>query len=66
VAGTGLWVRIAQTGDDLGGSSSRNIVNRLTAGGANGVQIEQSFSARKYHGEAIAGAVAGVYSSKLA
>jgi phage replication-related protein YjqB (UPF0714/DUF867 family) len=65
VVGSGLWVRIAQPGDDLGGSSSRNVVNRLTAGGANGVQIEQSFSARKYHAEAIADAVAGVYRSKL-
>ena len=66
VAGSGLWVRIAQPGDDLGGTSSRNVVNRLTAGGANGVQIEQSYSARKYHGMAIADAVAGVYGPKLA
>jgi phage replication-related protein YjqB (UPF0714/DUF867 family) len=67
VAGSGLWVRIAQSGDDgLGGTSPRNVVNRLTAGGANGIQIEQSFSARKYHGQTIADAVAGVYRPKLA
>jgi phage replication-related protein YjqB (UPF0714/DUF867 family) len=67
VSGSGLWVRIATSGDNgLGGTSRYNIVNRLTAGGANGVQIEQSYSARKYHGQAIADAVAGVYRSKLA
>lgn len=46
-------------------SSSRNIVNRLTAGGVGGIQIEQSFSAREGYGRAIADAVAGVYASKL-
>ncbi len=67
VSGSGLWVRIATSGDDgLGGTSRNNIVNRLTAGGTNGVQIEQSYSARKYYGQAIADAVAGVYRSKLA
>jgi phage replication-related protein YjqB (UPF0714/DUF867 family) len=66
VAGSGLWVRVAQPGDDLGGGSSRNIVNRLTAGGVGGIQIEQSFSARERHGQAIADAVAGVYRSKIA
>lgn len=38
----------------------------LTAGGAGGIQIEQSFSAREGHGQAIADAVASVYDSKLA
>jgi phage replication-related protein YjqB (UPF0714/DUF867 family) len=66
VAGSGLWVRIAQPGDDLGGSSSHNIVNRLTAGGVGGIQIEQSLSARGGHWQAIADAVASVYRSKLA
>ena len=66
VAGLGLWVRVAQPDDDLGGSSSQNIVNRLTAGGAGGIHIEQSFSAREGYGQAIADAVAGVYRSKLA
>jgi phage replication-related protein YjqB (UPF0714/DUF867 family) len=66
VSGSGLWVRIATSDDDgLGGTSRNNIVNRLTAGGANGVQIEQSFSARERYWQAIADAVAGVYSAKL-
>lgn len=65
VAGSGLWVRVARPGDALSGASRRNVVNRLTAGGASGVQIEQSYSARRYHTEAIADAVAGVYRSKL-
>ncbi|CAA9423471.1 MAG: hypothetical protein AVDCRST_MAG78-1201 [uncultured Rubrobacteraceae bacterium] len=65
VVGSGIEVRIAQPGDDLGGGSSRNVVNRLTAGGTGGIQIEQSFSARKGYGQAIADAVAGVYRSKL-
>jgi phage replication-related protein YjqB (UPF0714/DUF867 family) len=66
VSGSGLSVRVAQPGDELGGSSSRNIVNRLTAGGANGIQIEQSFAAREGHWQTIADAVAGVYRPKLA
>ena len=66
VAGSGISVSIAQPGDDLGGSSLRNVVNRLTAGGANGIQIEQSYAAREGYGQAIADAVAGVYASKLA
>jgi phage replication-related protein YjqB (UPF0714/DUF867 family) len=65
VAGSGIEVRIAQPDDDLGGDSSRNVVNRLTANRANGIQIEQSFSAREGHGQAIADAVASVYRSKL-
>jgi hypothetical protein len=40
-------VRIAQPGDYLGGRSSHNIVNRLTAGEVGGIQIEQSLSARE-------------------
>jgi phage replication-related protein YjqB (UPF0714/DUF867 family) len=59
-------VRIAQPGDDLGGRSSHNIVNRLTAGEVGGIQIEQSLSAREGHWQAIADAVASVYRSKLA
>jgi phage replication-related protein YjqB (UPF0714/DUF867 family) len=66
VAGSGIAVSIAQPGDDLGGSSLRNVVNRLTADGANGIQIEQSYTARERYGQAIADAVAGVYGPKLA
>ena len=65
LTGSGIAVSIAQPGDDLSGSSSRNIVNRLTAGGVGGIQIEQSFSAREGYGQAIADAIAGVYASKL-
>jgi hypothetical protein len=39
----------------------RNVVNRLTTGGANGVQIEQPFAARRDHGPAIVKAVVDVY-----
>ena len=45
----------------LGGNDPRNVVNRLTAGGANGVQIEQPFAARRDHGPAIVKAVVDVY-----
>ena len=65
VAGSGIPVRIASPEDGVGGDSPLNIVNRLTAGGANGIQIEQSLAARANHGQAIADAVAGVYESKL-
>jgi phage replication-related protein YjqB (UPF0714/DUF867 family) len=65
VAGSSITVRIAQPGDNFGGDNPRNVVNRLTAGGANGIQIEQSFSAREDHWQAIADAVAGVYDLKL-
>ncbi|HEX5913058.1 MAG TPA: poly-gamma-glutamate hydrolase family protein, partial [Rubrobacter sp.] len=66
LSGSGIAVRVARPDEDLGGGSPRNIVNRLTAGGAGGIQIEQSFSAREGHGQAIADAVASVYDSKLA
>ena len=47
------------------GDSVRNIVNRLTAGGANGVQIEQSIEARNGFWKVIADAVASVYSEHV-
>ena len=46
-------------------SVSTNIVNRITAGGHNGVQLEQSEEARDGFWKQIAGAVACVYRSKL-
>jgi phage replication-related protein YjqB (UPF0714/DUF867 family) len=58
---TGLTVRVATADDRLGGNDPRNVVNRLTAGGVNGVQIEQPFAARRDHGPAIAKAVVDVY-----
>ncbi len=54
-------VRIANNSDDFDGDNPRNIVNRLTAGGKGGVQIEQSRLARDKYWKEIADAVAGVY-----
>jgi phage replication-related protein YjqB (UPF0714/DUF867 family) len=65
VAGLDLTVHIASPDEKFGGDSLQNIVNRLTAGGANGIQIEQSPRARSNHWQDIADAVANVYSSKL-
>jgi phage replication-related protein YjqB (UPF0714/DUF867 family) len=65
IAGSGITVRIARPDEDFNGDDPRNIVNRLTAGGANGVQIEQSLPARTSHGQAIADAVASVYDPKI-
>ena len=65
IAGSDITVRIASADEKFGGDSPRNIVNRLTAGGANGIQIEQTRRARSSHGEAIADAVATVYKRKL-
>ncbi len=63
--GSGIAVRIAGPDEEFGGDDPRNIVNWLTAGGANGIQIEQSLQARTSHWLAIADAVADVYGPKL-
>jgi phage replication-related protein YjqB (UPF0714/DUF867 family) len=63
--GTAIEVRIAGPSDAFDGDSPANIVNRLTAGGYNGVQIEQSIEARRGFWEPIANAVALVYAGKL-
>jgi len=65
IVGSGIVVRLADPEDGFGGDSPRNVVNRLTAGGANGIQIEQSSQARAHHWAAIADAVADVYRPKL-
>jgi phage replication-related protein YjqB (UPF0714/DUF867 family) len=65
LAGSGIRVRIATESEHYDGDSADNIVNRLTAGGANGVQIEQSIEAREGFWKAIAHAVADVYSEEL-
>jgi phage replication-related protein YjqB (UPF0714/DUF867 family) len=65
IAGSDVTVRIASPDEKFGGDSLQNIVNRLTAGGANGIQIEQSLHARSGHWQDIADAVANVYSRKL-
>lgn len=61
--GSDVSVRVAGPGDRFNGDDGSNIVNRLTIGGQNGVQIEQSPSARRDHWEKIADAVADVYRS---
>ena len=65
IAGSGIPVRIASPAEGFGGDSPRNIVNRLTANGANGIQIEQSLAARTDHWQDIADAVANVYAAKV-
>jgi phage replication-related protein YjqB (UPF0714/DUF867 family) len=65
VAGSGLVVRLAGSGDPLGGASRANIVNRLTANRRNGIQIEQSFEARTGKWSEIATAVADTYRTQL-
>ena len=65
LGGTGITVRVAGPGDPFDGDNPDNIVNRLTAGGANGVQIEQSPDARDRFWKTIAEAVASVYRRKL-
>ena len=60
-----IRVRVAGPDDDFGGDERRNIVNRLSARGAGGIQIEQSLPARIVHWRAIADAVAEVYRPRL-
>lgn len=60
-AGSGIEVRIAGPDDGFGGDDPCNIVNRLSAGGRNGIQIEQCPQARTNHWPAIAKEVAEVY-----
>jgi phage replication-related protein YjqB (UPF0714/DUF867 family) len=64
-AGSGLGVRIAEPEDNFGGDDERNVVNRLTAEGGSGIQIEQSPAARSRRWEEIADAVAAVYDTKV-
>jgi phage replication-related protein YjqB (UPF0714/DUF867 family) len=65
LAGSGIPVRIAGAAEHYDGDSPDNIVNRLTAGGGNGVQIEQSAEAREEFWKPIADAVASVYRERL-
>ncbi len=60
-AGSRIEVRIAGPDEEFGGDDPCNIVNRLSAGGRNGIQIEQSLQARTNHWPAIAKEVAEVY-----
>jgi hypothetical protein len=65
VAGANISVRVARPDDLFNGDDRCNIVNRLTIGGANGVQIEQSASAREAKWDKIAEAVANMYQSRM-
>ena len=58
-------MRIARPNEGYGGDDPCNIVNRLSAGGGNGIQIEQCPEARDDHWRPIADAVAEVYRPKL-
>jgi phage replication-related protein YjqB (UPF0714/DUF867 family) len=66
LAGSQIRVRIADPSEQYDGDSPLNIVNRLTACGTNGVQIEQSIEAREGYWETIAEAVASVYQRETA
>jgi phage replication-related protein YjqB (UPF0714/DUF867 family) len=63
--GSGIEARLPGPGDDLDGNNPCNVVNRLTASGETGVQIEQSFEARRRFWEEIAHTVASVYARHL-
>lgn len=65
VVGSDFTVHITTPDDQFGGDDKRNIVNRLTAGGANRIQIEQKIDPRTEKGLEIAKAVAEVYTSEL-
>ena len=54
-------MRIAGPDEEYGGDDPCNIVNRLSAAGEGGIQIEQSLRARCRHWDVIADAVAAVY-----
>ena len=60
----GIAVHITAPGEQNGGDSRRNVVNRLAATGA-GIQIEQQPRVRDDHARAVADAVADVYAGKL-
>ena len=65
ITGSDITVHITSQDEKFGGDSLKNIVNRLTTNGANGIQIEQSTRARSIRWQDIADAVADVYTPKL-
>jgi phage replication-related protein YjqB (UPF0714/DUF867 family) len=65
IVGLDFTVHITEPDDHFGGDDERNIVNRLTAGGSNGVQIEQKNGPREKYWRRIADAVANVFDPKL-
>jgi phage replication-related protein YjqB (UPF0714/DUF867 family) len=60
-----IQVKVAKPGDANSGTSKKNVVNWLTAGGLGGVQIEQSMDVRVNHWEEVAEAVSNVYSQLI-
>jgi len=63
IVGSGIRVEIATPKSPFDGDNPSNIVNRLSNG--NGIQIEQSKTARIYYWQQIADAVASIYNSKI-
>lgn len=62
---TSVSISIASKGDKLSGTSSKNVTNWLTAGGAGGIQLEQSYEVRTKHWATVASAVAKVYAGLI-
>jgi hypothetical protein len=58
-------VHITEPDELFGGDDKRNVVNRLTAGGRHGIQIEQKKGPREKYARPIADAIANVYDSEL-
>ena len=54
ITGSDITVHIASQDEKFGGDSLKNIVNRLTTNGANGIQSEQSARARSIRWQDIA------------
>src|SRR5262249_58316056 len=65
ITGSDITVHIASQDEKFGGDSLKNIVNRLTTNGANGIQIEQSPRPRSSHWQDIADAVPHIYKPTL-
>jgi phage replication-related protein YjqB (UPF0714/DUF867 family) len=65
VVGSDFTVHITTPDEHFGGDDEGNIVNRLTAGDANGVQIEQKNGPREKYWQPVADAVANVFDSKF-
>jgi phage replication-related protein YjqB (UPF0714/DUF867 family) len=63
IAPSDIDVKIATSSSHYGGDNPKNIVNRLA--NCNGIQIEQSKTAREQYWQKIAEAVASVYRDKI-
>lgn len=64
IKGSGITVSTTTSGA-YSGTNPKNFVNWLTRNGRNGIQIEQSYKARKNYGIEIASAVADVFRGKI-